>query len=61
MRFLVDTCVFSELLRKNPEPHVVRWMDEREPFIYLSILTLGELQKGVSKLPDGARKERIHS
>lgn len=61
VRYLVDTCVLSERLRKNPEPKVVRWMDERDPMTHLSVLTLGELQKGVSKLPDGERKEQIQA
>lgn len=61
MRYLVDTCVLSELVRKNPEPKVVRWMDDRELMTYLSVLTLGELQKGLAKLPDGHRKEQIQA
>jgi predicted nucleic acid-binding protein len=61
VRYLVDTCVLSELLRKNPEPKVVRWMDERDTMTHLSVLTLGELQKGVAKLPDGKRKEQIQA
>lgn len=61
MKYLADTCVLSELLRKNPEPKVVRWMDERELMTHLSVLTLGELQKGVAKLPDSKRKEQIQT
>lgn len=61
MSYLVDTCVLFQLLRKNPEPKVVRWMDERDPMTPLSVLTLGELQKGVSKLPEDERKEQIQA
>lgn len=61
MKYLADTCVLSELLRKSPDPSVVRWAEENEPMIYLSVLTLGELQKGAAKLPDSKRKEKIQA
>lgn len=60
MAFLVDTCVLSELLKAAPDPRVVAWasgVDERD--LYLSVLTLGELRKGVAKLSDRRRRERL--
>ncbi len=57
MKYLLDTCVFSELLRKTPNPTVRDWIDTHEPFLYLSVLTLGDLYKGIAKLSDESRKK----
>lgn len=62
MKFLLDTCLVSELVRKEPNPGVISWLDQRdERSLYLSVLTVGELQKGVSKLPAGTRKEDLQA
>ena len=61
MRYLLDTCLISEVVSKKPNPKVVAWLDGRdEDSLFLSVLTLGELQKGVSELPDNdGRKESL--
>lgn len=60
MKYLLDTCLISELVKKEPNPAVVSWLDEQEEQnLFLSVLNLGELQKGISKLPDGTRKEEL--
>lgn len=57
MKYLLDTCLISELVKKEPEPAVIRWLDAcDENRLFLSVLTFGELQKGISKLPDSPRK-----
>lgn len=60
MRTLIDTCVLSEVQRKQGDPRV------RERFealaaedIFLSVLTLGELKKGIDKLKVSARKRSL--
>jgi len=41
---------------------VSRWMDASdESRMYLSVLTLGELIKGITKLPDGEKREKLQS
>jgi predicted nucleic acid-binding protein len=46
--YLLDTNVLSELRRKTPNPGVVAWFAKRPAStLYLSILTLGELRKGI--------------
>jgi toxin FitB len=58
--FLLDTCVVSELVRPRPDPGVVAWMrGQDEETLFLSVLTIGELRKGVEKLDPGARKSRL--
>jgi predicted nucleic acid-binding protein len=60
MRYLLDTNVISELIKKHPEPTVVKWVDEQDPvLLYLSVITIGEIRKGVEKLTNLTRKERI--
>ena len=62
MKYLLDTCLISELVKKVPHPAVVSWLDEQdEQSLYLSALTIGELQKGISKLPDGTRKDELQA
>ncbi len=57
MRHLLDTNVVSELIAREPDPRVVRWVDGLDPHgVYLSVVTVGELQKGIEKLPDSHRK-----
>ncbi len=60
MKHLIDTNVLSELRRRDPNRNVVRWVAERPATtLYLSVLTLGELRKGVEGLPEGDRKRRL--
>lgn len=60
MSFLLDTCVISELAKKEPQESVARWLDgQREEDLFLSVLTFGELQKGIAKLPESPRRARL--
>jgi len=62
VKFLLDTCLVSELVKKEPNPKVMAWLDEcDEQNLFLSVLTLGELQKGISKLVDGVKKENLQN
>jgi len=57
--FLLDTNCISELVRSKPEPRVLEWMEAAdEGLLYLSVLTLGEIRKGVAGLAQG--KLRTH-
>ena len=59
MSFLVDTNVFSELAKPKPGPQVAAWLRENEPNLYVSTITIGELRRGVERLPDGVRKSKL--
>ena len=60
MTYLLDTCVISELVRPKPDAGVVQWLNQAdETALYLSVLTLGELEKGIAKLPASARRRKI--
>jgi toxin FitB len=55
--FLLDTNCISEIVRGKPEPRVLDWMSVAdESRLYLSVLTLGEIRKGVAGLPQGKRR-----
>jgi len=57
LSYLVDTNVLSELRRKQPEANVVHWFSARPAgTLYLSVLTLGEIRKGVEAMADQNRK-----
>jgi predicted nucleic acid-binding protein len=51
--FLLDTNVISELVKSRPEPAVTKWIDATEEnLLCLSVLTFGEIRKGIAALPD---------
>ena len=53
MKYLLDTCVVSEMAKKAPDGKVVKWLgSQRIENLYLSWLTIGELQKGIFKQGD---------
>lgn len=53
MSYLIDTNVISELRRLAPDPGVVEWFSQRPTSsLFLSVLTLGEIRKGIEKLKD---------
>lgn len=60
--FLLDTNCISELVRPQPEPRVLEWMEAAdEALLYLSVLTVGEIRKGVAGLPQGKRRTRLET
>lgn len=59
MNYLLDTCVISELVKTKPDPRVVQWVrSQDEENLFLSVITFGEIQKGISKLPDSRKKKQ---
>lgn len=60
MRFLLDTCVISELVARRPDPGVVQWVDnvDEEKF-FLSTITVGEIKKGIEKLGSSSRRSTL--
>jgi toxin FitB len=55
--FLLDTNIVSELIRPKPDARVVSWIDSTdEALLFLSVLTLGEIRKGIIKVRDVGRR-----
>jgi toxin FitB len=60
MNYLLDTCVLSEFTRRKPEEKVIRWLDQiAEEKLFLSAITIGEIQHGIQRLPDSSRKSDL--
>ena len=60
MSYLVDTNVLSELRRPRPHPAVGAWFAQRPAAtLFLSVLTLGEIRKGVQGVADARRKQAL--
>jgi predicted nucleic acid-binding protein len=60
--YLLDTSCISELVRPAPEPRVLSWLDATdERQLHLSVLTLGEIRKGVAGLPLSKRRRHLES
>lgn len=60
MSWLLDTCVICEPAQKKPSARVLAWLDEQhEEMLHLSVLTLGEIRKGIARLPAGPKRKRL--
>ncbi len=60
MRILLDTCAISELRQKAPRKSVLDAIDAApSENLFLSVITLGELAKGISLLAEGTRKNNL--
>lgn len=57
---VLDTNVVSEIMRRQPDPGVLRWLDAQVPGdLWLNAVVAAELMFGVARLPDGARKQQL--
>ncbi|MGH9565276.1 MAG: type II toxin-antitoxin system VapC family toxin [Candidatus Angelobacter sp.] len=60
--FLLDTNVVSEMVKPKPHSGVMQWIAATEEFLlYLSVLTLGEIRKGITALPGTRRRTALEA
>lgn len=60
MNYVLDTNVISELIARSPNQQVIDWLDRLDPdVVYLSVITIGELRKGIEKLVPSRRKDEL--
>ncbi|MGH9883059.1 MAG: type II toxin-antitoxin system VapC family toxin [Pyrinomonadaceae bacterium] len=60
--FLLDTNVISELVKPRPEVNVTDWIEGTdESLLYLSVLTLGEIRRGIAALPQSRRRATLEA
>jgi len=60
VKFLLDTSLVSELVKPAPHAGVLQWLAQcDEDSLFLSVLTIGELEKGIAKLADSRRRSRL--
>ena len=61
MKYLLDTRLLAELVRAKPEEWVVNWFDILdEDEVCLSLLTIGEIIKGIEQFEDPGQKQRMY-
>lgn len=62
MNYLLDTCAVSEFTKSQPDSGLLDWLRATpEAHLYLSTLTPGEIQRGISRLPASARRQRLQT
>lgn len=62
MIYVLDTCVVSEISKQNPAQEVLSWIsNQSDDSLFVSALTLGEIEKGISKLPESSKKDILNS
>jgi predicted nucleic acid-binding protein len=58
--WLLDTCALSENLQRRPDPEFAKWIEARDPEeLFISAISIGEIEKGIQLLPDSAKKEKL--
>jgi len=60
MSYLIDTNVISETIKVKPNQKVLKWLDQIEPeHLYLSVLSLGEIRKGIELLDSKSKIQKL--
>lgn len=60
MKYLLDTCVISEYTKPNPNGGLHAWLQNTDDVLKaISVVSLGEIQSGISRLPEGKRRHRL--
>lgn len=60
--FLLDTNVISEAIKPSPDRGVTSWLDKTdESLMYLSVITLGEIRRGIATLPHARKRARLEA
>lgn len=58
--FLLDTNVISEPKRVRPDTGVIAWLGKQLlSDLYLSVITVGELRRGIVRLEPGRRRDDL--
>ncbi|MCP4398941.1 MAG: type II toxin-antitoxin system VapC family toxin [bacterium] len=60
MNYVLDTCIISEFIKPIPATSVVEWVATiPAEQLFLSVLTVGELKRGIMKLPESKKKAHL--
>ena len=60
MNYLIDTNVISEIIKSKPDKQVMNWFSViPDDSLHLSVITLGEIRKGIGKVEEIAKKEKL--
>ena len=62
MSYLLDTNVVSETIKNQPNKFVIGWLAQiPAEALFVSVLTLGEIRKGIEGLADRKRREKLRT
>ena len=59
MSYLVDANVLCESSKAHPEPAVIQWLADHDAELHISVLSLGEMLKGIHLMDQGHRRHEI--
>jgi toxin FitB len=60
MTYLLDTCILSEGAAKQPNLNVIHWLTTQPiETLYLSAISIGEISKGINRMPESQRKTNL--
>jgi toxin FitB len=60
VNYILDTNVISELVTARPHLKVANWIQSVDGNqVFLSVIAIGELKKGIEKLPDSDKKVKL--
>lgn len=59
MVYVVDTNIVSELVKREPNASVLKWMEDHSSFLYLTAITIEEMRFGALMLPEGKRRAKL--
>jgi len=62
VKYLLDTCLLSELVKPAPEPAVLDWLQSQdETHLFMAAITLAELERGVARLAVSRRRNELEA
>lgn len=62
MAYLLDTCAISEMVAVQPNENVLSWFQAQdEKTLFLSIITIGEIEKGIYQLPASKKRTLLET
>jgi len=62
MSYLLDTNVLSEFVAQQPDANLIRWISQHQDRdLYISVISVGELQQGISRLPASKKRSYLEN
>lgn len=60
MRYLLDTNIISNIMKRQPSPALTAWMSERtDQHLFIASLTVAEIRRGILEKPAGKRRDQL--
>ena len=59
MKYLIDTNIVSELVSKKPDKKVLEFLSDNSDNLFLSVITIGEINKGIERLDNSIKKTNL--